>query len=130
MILFCIHFFPIIVRGGFLFTYFIWISWNQIKYNEIYIKLCFMKYFTWNNSEPKIHFWTNLGQKIQSCPFCLKIGAPSNSRILIPNSELDFWILTLKSSFGQIWAQKFKVVRFVSKLVPIVSQGCWFRIQT
>ena len=30
-------------RGGFLFTYFIWILWNQIKCNEIYIKLCFMK---------------------------------------------------------------------------------------
>ena len=40
---FVLIFFPIIVRGGFLFTYFIWISWNQIKCNEIYIKLCFMK---------------------------------------------------------------------------------------
>ena len=34
MIPFCIHFFPIIVRGGLLFTYFIWISWNQIKCNK------------------------------------------------------------------------------------------------
>ena len=36
----------IIVPGGFLFTYFIWISWNQIKCNqgwcnEIYIKTVF-----------------------------------------------------------------------------------------
>ena len=30
-------------RGGFLFTYFIRISWNQIKCNKIYIKLYFMK---------------------------------------------------------------------------------------
>ena len=27
------------------------------------------------NSNPKIHFWENLGPKIQSCFFCLKIGA-------------------------------------------------------
>ena len=32
-------------RGGFLFTYFkFWISWNQIKCNEIYLKL-----FSWNS---------------------------------------------------------------------------------
>ena len=41
-----------------------------------------------------------------------------------------FEILTPKSIFGQIWAKKFKVVRFVWKLVYIVSHGCWFRIQT
>ena len=29
-------------REGFLFIYFVWILWNQIKCNEIYIKLCFM----------------------------------------------------------------------------------------
>ena len=40
-----------------------------------------------------------------------------------------FEISTLKFTFGQIWAQKLKVVRFVWKLVHIVSQGCWFRIQ-
>ena len=36
-------FFLIIDRGGFLFTYFIRISWNQIKCNKVCIKLCFMK---------------------------------------------------------------------------------------
>ena len=33
----------IIVREGFLFTYFTWISWNQFKCDEICVKLCFMK---------------------------------------------------------------------------------------
>ena len=42
------------------------------------------------NSDPKIHFWANLGPKSQSCPFCLKIGAHSISRFLIPNQDLDF----------------------------------------
>ena len=42
------------------------------------------------NSDPKIHFWANLGPKSQSCPFCLKIGAHSISRMLIPNPDLDF----------------------------------------
>ena len=31
---------------------------------------------------------------------------------------------------GKFWNQKFKVVRFVWKLVHIVSQGCWFWFQT
>ena len=43
-----------------------------------------------SNSDPKIHFWANLGPKIQSSLFCLEIGAPSTSRILIPNPDLDF----------------------------------------
>ena len=64
------------------------------------------------NFDPKIHFWANLGPKIQSFPFCLKIGAPSIWRILIPNPDLDFWNFDSKSIFGQIWAQKFKVVHF------------------
>ena len=52
------------------------------------------------------------------------------SRNLIPNPDLDFWAFDPKSSLGQIWAQQFKVVRFVSKLVHIVFQGCWFQMQT
>ena len=31
------------------------------------------------NCNPKTHFWANLGPKVQSCPFCLKIGARSIS---------------------------------------------------
>ena len=44
-------FFLIIIWGGFLFTYFVWISWNQITCNEICIKLCFMKWSERNISE-------------------------------------------------------------------------------
>ena len=36
---------------------------------------------------------------------------------------------TPKSIFGQIWAQKLKVIRFVWKLAHMVSQGCWFLFQ-
>ena len=43
--------------------------------------------------------------------------------MLIPNP-------TPRSIFGKIWNQKFKVVHFVWKLVHMVSQGCWFQIQT
>ena len=53
------------------------------------------------NSDPKSHFWVNLGPKIQSCPFCLKIGAQSISRMLIPNPDLDFWNFDPKIHF---WA--------------------------
>ena len=50
-------FFPMIVREGFLFTYFIWISWNQIKCNEIYIKPCFMKSSERNISQCILALW-------------------------------------------------------------------------
>ena len=65
----------------------------------------------------------NLGRKIKSCLFWLKIGTLGILDVLIPNPDLDFWNLTPKSIFGQIWAQKFKVVRFVWKLVHMASQA-------
>ena len=33
----------------------------------------------------------NLGQKIKSCPFWLKIGTRGKLEVLIPNPDLDFW---------------------------------------
>ena len=33
----------------------------------------------------------NLGQKIRSCPFWLKIGTHGILEVLIPNPDLDFW---------------------------------------
>ena len=82
------------------------------------------------NFNPKIHFWANLDPKIQSCSFCLKIGTHSISRILIPNSDLDFWNFDPKIHFfGKFGSKKFKVVRFVWKLVQMVSEGCWFLFQ-
>ena len=80
------------------------------------------------NIDSKIYFWVNLGPKIQSWPFCLKIVARSISR-MIPNLDLDFRNFDSKIRWGQIWAQKFKVVRFVWNLVHMVSQGCWFLFQ-
>ena len=42
------------------------------------------------NFDPKIHFWANLGPKIQSCPFCLEIGTHGISRMLILAATLVF----------------------------------------
>ena len=66
-------------RRGFLFTYFIWISWNQIKCNEIYIKLCFMKQSERNISHFILAFKEVLltGPKIQT-----KIPSPSGVCVL------------------------------------------------
>ena len=50
---------------------------------------------------PKIYFWANLGPKIRSCLFCLKIGAHSISWMLIPNPDLDFYNFNPKIHF---WA--------------------------
>ena len=78
------------------------------------------------NSDPKIHFWANLGPKIQSCPFCLKIGTHGISRMLILIPTLVFWISNPNFLFGQIWAKKVKVVQFGWKLAHRVSRRCWF----
>ena len=71
----------------------------------------------------------NLGQKIKSCPFWLKIGTHGILEVLIPNPDFDFWNSYPKSIFGQIWAQKVKVVCFVWKLVHMISQRYWFLFQ-
>ena len=58
------------------------------------------------NSDPKIHFWANLGQKSQSYQFCLKICTHGIWRMLNLIPTLVFWICNPKSIFGQIWTKK------------------------
>ena len=50
---------------------------------------------------PKSIFGQILGPKIQSCLLCLKIGAHSISRMLIPNPNLHCWNFNPKIHF---WA--------------------------
>ena len=69
---------------------------------------------------------SNIGWKIQICPFGLKISIFGMFEVVIPNPDLDFGNSDPKSIFGQIWAEKVKVVRFTWKLEHMVSQGCWF----
>ena len=82
---------------------------------------------------PIARYWAispNFGRKIKSCPFWLKIGTQGILEVLIPNPNLDFWNFDHKNHFRATLGQKFKTVCFVWKLVHVVSQGCWFRIQT
>ena len=97
---------------------------KNVCFNWKMVHLVYWRCF-WN-FDLKIHIWANLGPKIQSCLFCLKIGAHSISRMLIPNPDLDFWNSNLQSIFGQNWAEKFKVVHFDWKLAHMVYRGCWF----
>ena len=57
-------------------------SWHKwyLEDADSYFNICFI------NFEIKLHFWPNLDQKGQVCPFCLKIGTLSilRMRILIP----------------------------------------------
>ena len=71
----------------------------------------------------------NLGSKIQSCPFCLKIGTHGISRMLILIPTLVSWISNPNFLFGQIWNQKIKVFRFFWKLARMPSWRCWFLFQ-
>ena len=51
------------------------------------------------NSQPKIHFWANLGRKIsnisflrsQSCSFSLKFGTPTDTRRVSRRCSFLFW---------------------------------------
>ena len=81
------------------------------------------------NSDPKIHFWANLGRKSQSSLYWLKIGTNGISRMLILIRISIFWIFNPKSIFGQVWAKKVKVVGFAWKLPQMLPRGCWFLFQ-
>ena len=50
----------------------------------------------------------------------------STSTQLSATSSEIFELKFLKFLFGQIWAKKVKVVRFVWKIVHMVPSGCWF----
>ena len=81
------------------------------------------------NSDPKIHFWANLGRKIQSCRFFLKTGTHDTLTMLILIPTLVFWISHPKSIFGQTLAKNVKVDCFAWKLVHMFSWGYWFLFQ-
>ena len=78
---------------------------------------------------PENPFLGKFGQKSESCFFCLKIGTPVISRLLILVATLVFWISKPKSIFGQIWTGKLKVVQFGWKLASRGSRWCWFLFQ-
>ena len=96
-----------------------WHTWYLEDVNS-YFNISFQ------NFQPRIHFWENLGQKTQSCPFCLRIGTHCISRMLILISTLVFSISNQTSIFGQMWAKKPKVVCFAWKWAQMVSRRCAF----
>ena len=58
----------------------------------------------------------NLGRKIKSYPFWLKIGMHGILTMLILVPTLVFWTANSKSIFGKIWTEKVKVVCFAWNL--------------
>ena len=72
--------------------------------------------FDFWNSNPKIHFWANLGPKIQRCLFCLKIGAHSISRMQSPNPDLEFWNVDPKTHFWANFGRKSQSCSFFLKI--------------
>ena len=74
-----------------------WYTW-YLKDADSYSKISFLNFKSWFPS------WANLGQKIQRCLFCLKIGIHGISRMLILIPTLVLWIWSPNFLFGQIWA--------------------------
>ena len=72
-------------------------------------RLRFLKFW------PKIHFWANLGPKIQSYLFCLIIGA-NILRIRIQNPDLDFWNSNPKTHFWANFGRKSHSCSFFLKI--------------
>ena len=68
-----------------------WHTW-YLKDADSYFNICFL------NFKLKIYFWRNLGQKIQICPLCLKIGTfvILRMRILIPRLVCKFSFVNSK----------------------------------
>ena len=65
---------------------------------------------------PQNPFWGNLGTKIQSSPFYLKIGTHSISRMLIPNPDSNFWNFDLKIHFWENLGPKIQICPFCLKI--------------
>ena len=55
--------------------------------------------------------------KIQSCLFCLKIGAHSISKMQIPNPDLELWNSDLKTYFWANFGRKSQSCLFLLKIV-------------
>ena len=60
----------------------------------------------------------NLGRKIHSCPFWLKISTHAILEVLIPNPDLDFWNSGPKIPFGANLGQKSQSCPFCLKIAP------------
>ena len=58
----------------------------------------------------------NLGQKIKSCPFWLKIGTHGILEVLIPNPDLDFWNSDPKIHFWANLGPKIQKCLFCLKI--------------
>ena len=58
----------------------------------------------------------NLGQKIKSCPFWLKIGTLGILEMLIPNQDLDFWNSDPKIHFQANLGPKIQSCPFCLKI--------------
>ena len=58
----------------------------------------------------------NLGQKIKSCPFWLKIGTHGILEVLIPNPDLDFWNSDPKNHFWANLGPKIQSCPFCLKI--------------
>ena len=76
----------------------------------------------------------NLDQKIQSCPFLLKIGSKGMLEVLIPNPDFDFWNCDLKIHFWTHLGSKSQNCQFCLKigthgisrmLIPIPTLVFW-----
>ena len=70
-------------------------NWHNVENTDSYSDISFL------NFQPKILFWSNLGQKSQICLFCMKIGTHGISRMQILILRSVFWISKPKSIFVQ-----------------------------
>ena len=68
----------------------------------------------------------NLGRKIQSCLFCLKIATHGILEVLIPNLDLDFWNFDFKTHFWATLGQKSQSKMLVKMLILPENWDTWY----
>ena len=64
---------------------------------------------SFQNFQSQIYFKVNLGQKSQSCLFCLQIGTQNILRMLILILTIVFWISKLNPFLGKFGPEKPKL---------------------
>ena len=128
-------FFLIIVRGGFLFTFFIWISWYQITCNEIFNKVVFhekvsKKYFiTFSRLKAMISIFKPKKRTFKGLPrmsSCTYIKLPPyllRSHLKVLNLFKWNWI------FGEVTSNLDSELRNLLKLLAALLRLCLFSCQ-
>ena len=83
---------------------------------SLHLALCNTLNNIWTKTLHVIGQFPQIGRKIKSCPFWLKIGTHGILEVLIPNPDLDFWNSDPKIQFWANLGPKIQSCPFCLKI--------------